>query len=529
MSKIGHCVKKILGKLFICPIHQILFPIYVPLFIFSSNRYLFDLTDTIRPIEISAAIALCLFAALLFVYRNSHKAAVVTTVGLIIFYSTPLVNFVLPISLPGAIKIAFLTVIFLFVALLTWKARSVGPKLTMVLNAFFAALFILPIYKVATLEIRISQQGDTFRDQIELDNVPVADRPNIVHIVLDGYSRADVLKQLYRFDNSDFVRSLRALGFSVAGNSTTPYNQTLLVMNSVFSLKYINERVGKLSTTTDRDHLRLALNKDLQHSPLLKLLQSMKYSVISVESLYSGVRLGTADSTIASTDFRLGINLFEMMLLTVTPAYNLIHKLPLADPTYSQFKFSLQEHAIDGLQPPYFVYNHIIAPHPPFSVTPDGAYRPDIFGISDGSHRELDAKQRHANYRAGYIDKLQFTNRSILEMVRRLLDEVPDPKIVILHSDHGGGMYLNHNDWSRTCLKERFANFLAVYSSDPRLTDVIANQTNLVNLYRTILSEVFGANYPPLPSRNYFVSWNEIEHFELLDGKDVATFGPACS
>ena len=44
-------------------------------------------------------------------------------------------------------------------------------------------------------------------------------RPNIAHIVLDAYSRQDVLADLYQFDNTPFLDRLRGLGFAVADKS----------------------------------------------------------------------------------------------------------------------------------------------------------------------------------------------------------------------------------------------------------------------------------------------------------------------
>ena len=75
-------------------------------------------------------------------------------------------------------------------------------------------------------------------------------RPNIIHIVLDGYSRQDVLAELYGFDNAPFLDRLRELGFAVADRATTPYNQTLLVMDSVFSGTMLegSERFGQPSS-----------------------------------------------------------------------------------------------------------------------------------------------------------------------------------------------------------------------------------------------------------------------------------------
>jgi hypothetical protein len=45
-------------------------------------------------------------------------------------------------------------------------------------------------------------------------------------------------------------------------------------------------------------------------------------------------------------------------------------------------------HGLSCLTPPYFLYNHIIAPHPPLNMTDDGALSADTFGMGDGYERE---------------------------------------------------------------------------------------------------------------------------------------------
>jgi hypothetical protein len=65
--------------------------------------------------------------------------------------------------------------------------------------------------------------------------------PHIVHIVLDGYSRADVLQNTYGFDNGPFLSALRQRGFHIADQATTPFNQTLFVMSSIFSLGAVTD------------------------------------------------------------------------------------------------------------------------------------------------------------------------------------------------------------------------------------------------------------------------------------------------
>lgn len=510
------------------PIYHVLLAVYFPLWLISNNRGLFDTADVFRPVLISIGLALVAFAALAFLYRDWHKAAFLTTVGIACFYSFSLLRDLLPIYSAGSGALVVLATVWLGAALLAFKTQKPWPSASKILNGFMAAMLLIPAAKIADLQF-----GDVVGSKaaaIEYRR-PAAEsaRPNIIHIVLDGYSRADVLKELYGWDNSDFIRSLRDLGFVVPAHITTAYSQTLLSMNSIFSLNYINDRVSALAENNTDEELRLALNQDLQNSRLLQSLKSLKYTLIDVESLYQGVHLENADHLIWARDESLGLSYFEKTLIDFTPIGRIIERLAVNDAMYTRVRFSLADHDYSKFKRPFFVYNHILAPHPPFNIAADGQVRPDSFRMGDGSHR-LEIKPRwYEDYRKGYLAKLSYTNKAILAKVRHLIANVPDPKIIVVHSDHGGGLMLDKDNKARTCLKERMSAFLAVYSSGDFLASEIPDRMNLVNLYRVLLRNGFGADLPLLPSHSYFAAWEEPQRFEPVSTAELETFGPTCT
>ena len=58
---------------------------------------------------------------------------------------------------------------------------------------------------------------------------------------LDGYARADILAELYAFDNSDFLNFLQDQGFRIASESTSNYIQTHLSMSSALNMSYLDD------------------------------------------------------------------------------------------------------------------------------------------------------------------------------------------------------------------------------------------------------------------------------------------------
>jgi hypothetical protein len=50
--------------------------------------------------------------------------------------------------------------------------------------------------------------------------------PDIYYIIVDGYARADVLREYYEFDNSEFLNGLEKRGFTVNDSSRANYYWT---------------------------------------------------------------------------------------------------------------------------------------------------------------------------------------------------------------------------------------------------------------------------------------------------------------
>jgi hypothetical protein len=74
--------------------------------------------------------------------------------------------------------------------------------------------------------------------------------PDIYYIILDGYGRSDVLKK-YGYDNSDFLNSLRDLGFYVADCAQSNYAQTKLSLTSSLNFNYVDALDKRFAAGSD--------------------------------------------------------------------------------------------------------------------------------------------------------------------------------------------------------------------------------------------------------------------------------------
>jgi hypothetical protein len=104
----------------------------------------------------------------------------------------------------------------------------------------------------------------------------------------------------------------------------------------------------------------------------------------------------------------------------------------------------------------YFVFAHVLAPHPPFIFdaggNPKTNWRP--FGIADGSHWAGRLGTR-SGYIAGYRSQIQHISSLLMGAIEEILRNSEIPPIIIVQAHHGPGAYFDWNSIERTDLTER--------------------------------------------------------------------------
>jgi hypothetical protein len=160
--------------------------------------------------------------------------------------------------------------------------------------------------------------------------------------------------------------------------------------------------------------------------------------------------------------------------------------------------------ALDG---DYFVYAHIIAPHPPFVFNEVGKVIPQEtpFTLNDANYYMRDHSQK--NYISGYRRQIQYVNRLILETVDVILSRSTTPPIIILQGDHGPGAYLHWGSLEHTLPAERFGILNAYYFPDGDYS-LLYPSISPVNSFRMLFNQFFEADYETLLDRHYYSSWS---------------------
>lgn len=502
------------------------FPIYpliaacLPLLnIFASNTSLFpDATALVRPVAFSVlAAALLTFIASLLL-RDRHRGALLTTVFLMLLAYGERAAEPIALVFGQAAGLAIgpeypLLVIFAALSLIVTLGR-IRSVVTVAANVWVIVMLILYTAIWGLVPFLHLLDGNE-RENLTPPDVfagaqATGSKPDIYHITLDGYARADILRELYEFDNTDFLDRIRGLGFAVAERATTPYNQTQLVMLSIFEGSYLDwfGEVANGSPGNYRDRIR---ERFLENSTITALTR-MEYQIAATHVEYSPVDIGRHDM-IAPRPW-LELTFFERVAFERNALSLFANKIDLLsrreNHTISMIRDAYSAPFSKTLGRPVFLYTHQIAPHPPFDVSRDGKHRRTIRRprrLADATGFHEGQESLRLEYKNGYVEKLLFINDETTGYLERLIRELPDPKIVILHGDHGGGIYVDQENLDTTCVKERFSPLLAVYSSDGLLQARLGDDFNLVNLYRLIFNTYFETDLPMLESENYFAPY----------------------
>src|SRR5215207_9106789 len=303
------------------PIHPFFFGIYPILALLAFNVSDVDVSSSLRPIVLSVLLALLLLATFYGIFRDWKRAALLSTILLILFYSYGHAY----IALKGVNIDRFylfrhrtLVPIWLGLAgLLVWWGSRTSVRLasaTYALNLAGLFLLILPVFQLTSFGVqsRTSQaENSASALSLQTGNTP----PDIYYIILDGYGRSDVLKNEYGYDNSDFLDGLREVGFYVADCSQSNYAQTQLSLSSSLNFNYIDALSERFVPGMDD---RTGLDALIKHGVIQQSLEASGYKTVAFATGFLLSEWYDADYYLAP-ELDVGeLNEFERLLLQTT-------------------------------------------------------------------------------------------------------------------------------------------------------------------------------------------------------------------
>ena len=501
---------------FLRPWHVLLSPVVPALALLSNNVTTMPPRVIVLPILMTLAGALVAWLVLALAARNIRTSALVVTIltVTVLSYST-VVRLAAVLQVPFALPVLYLVVLAGCVRIL-WRGGA-AAEMTTFANLLLAALTVSFGVLVAWYEV--SRPAVPAGVGVTASGAGQTDKPDIYVLILDGYGRADVLKNQYGFDN-ELVPALQSRGFSVAANATSNYAQTALSISSALNLDYVQTLLKDVDPGV-RD--RRLLGDLISGGRFFESLKTAGYRIRTYASEYPLIRPQLIDERLGPM---LPVTEFDFALYqeSAWPALSRwlgredwlplqLHRRHLLWTLDSLAQEPLRD---DGA--PQFVFAHLLMPHPPFVFNADGSERSTKLPIAlyDGPEWRAAAHGSLETYERGYADAMHVLNARLVAIVDNILRRSKRPPIIYIQGDHGPGAKLTDEYSADSDLHERFGILLAVHL--PGQGDVVSPELQPINGFRLLLNHAIGAGLPSLPGHSYFSNWQRpFDFVEVTD------------
>jgi hypothetical protein len=490
------------------PLHPFIFAVYPILALLAFNISEVDLSSGFRPAAIALAVVGFLAVIFRMVHRDWRRAALSLTIVLILFYSYGHLYILLKgVNLDGFYLFRHRTLIPIWLGgglLLLWQVwrRSINLAVaTYMLNVVGLFLLILPSFQLIAylLQSRVSQAQAAQNTQT-LDLKVGNESPDIYYIILDGYGRADVLKNEYGYDNSDFLNALRDLGFYVADCAQSNYAQTQMSLSSSLNFNYIDTLSDRFTPGSDD---RTGLDALIKHSAVRESLEKSGYKTVAFATGFIATELTDADYFLSPQQIVRKLNEFEHLLMETTFA-RLIQDGGRLDKQNSGSELFRERtlFALDRLDElsyikgPKFVFLHLVIPHPPYVFGPTGG------PIGPSAAGTTKSEQEGLRYR----DQAIYISSRMLEIVPKIIAGSTRPPVIVIQGDHGPTIPSGS--------QQRMRNLNVYYL--PGANAPVYSTITPVNTFRIIFNSYFGQKLPLLKDISLYSDYDDPFRFKPI-------------
>ena len=396
----------------------------------------------------------------------------------------------------GFIKLMAVYLLLLVVFLVFFrKIKTPSPNTALFLNIGFSLLLVFNAFQTV---ISYNQSKSTNDAPAVLKPVVSAgnELPDIYYIILDAYSRQDVLLEKMGFDNSWFVATLRERGFYVADCANSNYIDTMGSVASSLNYSYLHDL---LRNDSNND---ATVSGAIQNNAIDRDFAALGYKFVTTAGYSSFNDIQNSDLYLnviddASQQGRIQLMQFTSMYLQTT-ALRFFFELYTMNPSnypmlpswleidssnlggakfwYLQTNYVFDElEKLPGQDGNYFVYAHLNAPHGPFVFDPEGNFR------------YVSEPENPIPY---YNDMVTYINSRVLKLVDALIANSDVLPIIIIQGDHGAHVITTNYE------KHKILNayYIAGRSDIPFYKTITP-----VNSFRMVLKYYFNRNIDLIP------------------------------
>lgn len=510
-------------KLVRFPFFGILAGIFPIIALWNINKSQIYPRDAVFSILVTLGFVILVWGLAFAIFRSPIRSSIAASLFFLLFFSFGHIYNLIEDKTIFGYSIGFLKLLIVYLILLVVffgimiKVKSLPKDMVIVLNGLLTLLILMNLVQITAYEaVRLKSARPVDITAAASDAVTQSvneDLADIYYIILDAYSRQDVLLEKMSYDNTGFITDLEERGFYVADCSNSNYGGTKDSVTSSLNYSYLdevsNEEDGEGEPPQELLNNRIRLD-----------LKEYGYQFVSTKAFSSETDINNADiylnvttdkgikDTVAQSQFaRL---YFETTLLR--PAFELYEMNPLqfdyvpdwfflSDSQegvigYANYWYLQTNYVLDSLEEfpskdgNYFVYAHINAPHGPYVYDENGNF-----------HYTYNPETIEGNI-APYLDMVSYINKRVIKLVDALMAQSDVPPIIIIQGDHGAHMITTGLD------KHKILN--AYYLPAEAQADLYETITP-VNTFRLILRDYFNEDMELLPDIMYAKITNNLE------------------
>lgn len=450
------------------------------------------------------------------VLRNWHKAGLLTTVMLLLFFTYGHLYQLLEQTVILGLNLGRHRVLIPVFGLLLIAGTVItyflneNPKSTRALNMVALVLVLIPAFQITGHFLRVSagkKAAETQSDALTPLRVSdIQELPDFYFIVLDAYTRADALLTDFNFDNTPFLDNLTELGFFVAECSRTNYSYTQGAITAALNMNYLPALFERLENNgLDSDDIWILLKQ----SQVRQQLEDIGYITVTFETGYEWSQMDDSDIYLGLFEEPYTmqmINPFEAMLVRSTGAliltdallnravsnqtevYEKIREINFPYTEYAERQLFILDQLpeIPAIPGHKFVFVHLLIPHHPNIFAANGEFLEDPGYYSGKRGAPINDQYQ----REGYIQEIQFINNRMLEIAEKIIARSQTPPVIVIQGDHG-------------LRRDNRLKILNTYYLAEEARTQLYPGISPVNSFRVIFNTYFKTDYPLLPDISY--------------------------
>jgi len=511
-------------KLIRFPFFGILAGIFPIIALWNINKSQIYPRDAVFSILVTLGFVALIWGLAFGIFRSPIRSSIAASLIFLLFFSFGHIYNLIEDKTIFGYSIGFVKLLIVYLVLLIIffvimiRVKGLSKDTVFVLNGLLTFLILVNLIQIITYEAarwKSAQPVEDTATSASVSAVQPGDQKlaDIYYIILDSYSRPDILQEKMGYDDSGFIADLENRGFYVADCSNSNYGGTKDSVTSSLNYSYLEE----VSNAEDGEG---EIPQELLNNRIRQDLHDYGYQFVSTRAFSSETDINNADiylnvttdkgmkDTVAQSQFarlyfettllRPIFELYEMnpLQFDLLPDWFFLSDTRESAIGYASYWYMQTNYVLDSLEEfpkrdgNYFVYAHINAPHGPYVYDANGNFR-----------YTYNPETAEGNI-APYLDMVTYINKRVLKLVDALIAKSDVPPIIIIQGDHGAHMITTGVD------KHKILN--AYYLPTDAQNDLYETITP-VNTFRLILRDYFDEDIELLPDIMYAKITNDLE------------------